>query len=94
MAARQADDAILAGLSEADRVLTKDEKARSTESPSIVHYNEDGTEIPVEEDLAQLRRISDSLPFRTYLIAYVELAERFSYYGMVDLMLCKRGEPC
>ncbi|EJD07177.1 PTR2-domain-containing protein [Fomitiporia mediterranea MF3/22] len=41
----------------------------------------DGTEIPTEEDMLQLRRIPDRLPFRTYLIAYVELAERFSYYG-------------
>ena len=84
MATRQADDAVLAGLSEAEKDEAKNEKAPSTESPSVTHFHDDGTEVPTGEDLTHLHRISDSLPFRTYLIAYVELAERFSYYGMID----------
>lgn len=36
---------------------------------------------PSEEELHSLRRVSDHIPLRTYLIAFVELCERFSYYG-------------
>lgn len=42
------------------------------------HY---GDEFPTEEERHTLRRIPDRVPWGTYLIAYVELAERFSYYG-------------
>ncbi|KAL5526292.1 hypothetical protein ACEPAF_8015 [Sanghuangporus sanghuang] len=84
MAAYPADDAALAGLSEANRAEIDSEKTPSTESinqPSLAHHHVDGTEIPTEEDMVSLRRIPDTLPFRAYMIAYVELAERFSYYG-------------
>ncbi|KIY65111.1 oligopeptide transporter [Cylindrobasidium torrendii FP15055 ss-10] len=40
-----------------------------------------GLEIPTDEDRATLRRVSDSIPWNAYLIAFVELAERFSFYG-------------
>ncbi|KAF8638638.1 hypothetical protein AX17_002063, partial [Amanita inopinata Kibby_2008] len=41
----------------------------------------DGLEFPTEEERATLRRVSDSIPWAAYLIAIVELAERFSFYG-------------
>lgn len=58
-------------------------------SPSVVsseHGHEldgihDGLEFPTEEERATLRRVSDTIPWNAYLIAVVELAERFSYYG-------------
>jgi len=37
--------------------------------------------IPTEEDLRTLRRVSDKIPFNIYTIAFIELCERFSYYG-------------
>ncbi len=38
-------------------------------------------EIPTEHDLATLRRVSGKIPWSAYTIAFVELCERFSYYG-------------
>jgi POT family proton-dependent oligopeptide transporter len=36
---------------------------------------------PTEEEAATLRRIPDRVPLASYLVAVVELGERFSYYG-------------
>ncbi|KAF2144555.1 uncharacterized protein K452DRAFT_266481 [Aplosporella prunicola CBS 121167] len=36
---------------------------------------------PTEEDLHTLVRVSGKLPWTTYTIAFVEMCERFSYYG-------------
>ncbi|GME21896.1 HR1 repeat rho-binding protein [Neofusicoccum parvum] len=36
---------------------------------------------PTEEDLRTLFRVSGKIPWTTYTIAFVELCERFSYYG-------------
>lgn len=36
---------------------------------------------PTDEDLRTLRRVAGSLPWTTFTVAAVELAERFSYYG-------------
>ncbi|KAF7360979.1 putative peptide transporter ptr2 [Mycena sanguinolenta] len=41
----------------------------------------DGLVCPTEEELATLRHVGDVIPWNAYLIAIVELAERFSYYG-------------
>jgi hypothetical protein len=41
----------------------------------------DGEE-PNEEEKGTLRRVGESLPFSAWLIAIVELSERFTYYGM------------
>ncbi|OJD34688.1 oligopeptide transporter [Diplodia corticola] len=38
-------------------------------------------EKPTEEDLRTLFRVSGKIPWTTYTIAFVELCERFSYYG-------------
>lgn len=45
------------------------------------HANEDGVEFPTEEEFHTLRRVSDKIPWAVYTIAFVELCERFSYYG-------------
>ncbi|KAK0635785.1 POT family-domain-containing protein [Bombardia bombarda] len=42
-------------------------------------HNPDGT--PTEEELRTLRRVPDKIPMSIYTIAFVELCERFSYYG-------------
>ncbi|THU85118.1 PTR2-domain-containing protein [Dendrothele bispora CBS 962.96] len=41
----------------------------------------DGLQFPSEEERLSLRRVSDTIPWAAYLIAIVEMAERFSYYG-------------
>ena len=40
-----------------------------------------GDEEPTEEEKKTLRRIGDKFPASAYLIAVVELCERFTYYG-------------
>jgi dipeptide/tripeptide permease len=41
----------------------------------------DGDE-PTEEDLRTLRKEADKLPWSAFLVAVVELCERFTYYGL------------
>lgn len=40
-----------------------------------------GEEEPTEHDKKTLRRVGDKFPASAYLIAVVELCERFTYYG-------------
>lgn len=37
---------------------------------------------PTEEELATLRKVSDHLPWSAFIVALVELCERFTYYGL------------
>lgn len=52
------------------------------------HHEEDGPDgdvdhedHPTEEEMQTLRRVSDKVPWKAFPIAFVELCERFSYYG-------------
>ncbi|CCE65977.1 hypothetical protein TPHA_0N01960 [Tetrapisispora phaffii CBS 4417] len=62
----------------------------STENQIDVHslddedYEEEDEDYvaPTEEELKTLRHVSGYIPLRCWLIAIVELAERFSYYGL------------
>ncbi|KAF8470833.1 POT family-domain-containing protein [Kalaharituber pfeilii] len=51
----------------------------STRSNVVVGL--DGEE-PTEHDFATLRRVSDKIPIGGYLVAVVEMTERFAYYGL------------
>ncbi|KAI5241207.1 PTR2-domain-containing protein [Aureobasidium subglaciale] len=42
---------------------------------------EEDDDTPTEDDLQNLRRISGKIKWAAYTVAFVELAERFSYYG-------------
>ncbi|KAF8906911.1 peptide transporter PTR2A [Mucidula mucida] len=80
MAGLQADTAIVAGIAEAEKDhydLKKGDDVSSTDEKSPF----DGVEYPTEEEIATLRRVSDTIPWTAYLIAIVEMAERFSFYG-------------
>lgn len=44
--------------------------------------------MPTDEELASLRRVAGTLPWTTFTVAFVELCERFSYYGTTAV--CKR----
>lgn len=37
---------------------------------------------PTEEERHTLRHVADKLPKSAFLVAFVELCERFAYYGM------------
>lgn len=51
-------------------------------SPQLNSLSEIGEyEKPTEEEMATLRRVSGKIPWAAYTIAFVELCERFSYYG-------------
>ena len=50
-----------------------------------------GDDFPTEEELHTLRRVSDKIPWKVYTVAFVELCERFSYYGTT--IVCKYKWP-
>lgn len=37
---------------------------------------------PTEEELATLRKVADQMPWSAFIVALVELCERFTYYGL------------
>jgi POT family proton-dependent oligopeptide transporter len=40
-----------------------------------------GDVFPTAEEKATLRRVSDQIPWNAFIISFIELAERFSYFG-------------
>lgn len=46
-----------------------------------------GDDAPTEEELHTLRRVPDKIPWKIYTIAYVEMVERLSYYGCVNIFV-------
>ncbi|KAJ7444346.1 peptide transporter PTR2A [Mycena latifolia] len=88
MAGLQTDGtAPLAAISNVEAVREKDDSfdekhprgsLEVQHEPDGIH---DGLEFPTEEERVTLRRVPDSVPWNAYLIAFVELAERFSFYG-------------
>ena len=58
--------------------LAVDEKLRG-DSLSLTQDEGDG---PTEEERITLRHVSDKLPWSAFLVAVIELCERFTYYGL------------
>jgi POT family proton-dependent oligopeptide transporter len=56
------------------------EKEMHVERHSVSDLSDGETE-PTEEELHTLRRVSGPIPWTAFTIAFVELCERFSYYG-------------
>lgn len=52
----------------------------------VDHLDEDYPS-PTTEELATLRRVSNKIPLKLFSIAFIELCERFSYYG--STVVCK-----
>ncbi|PBP19953.1 putative MFS peptide transporter [Diplocarpon rosae] len=50
-------------------------------------------EIPTEHELETLRRVSGKIPWAAYTIAFVELCERFSYYGTTAVFVNFLQQP-
>lgn len=65
---------------------TINEKTAATDAaePADHEPSADGEE-PTEHEKRTLRRIGENLPAAAYLIAVVELTERFTYYGAQGL---------
>ncbi|KAM0747902.1 PTR2-domain-containing protein [Meredithblackwellia eburnea MCA 4105] len=60
-----------------------------------VDITEREVDFPTEHDLATLRRESGPVPYQSFLIAFIELAERFSFYGSTQVFtnFIQRGLP-
>ena len=70
------------------------DEAHATELPVV--YEGKGTmqseymgdDFPSLDEIHTLRRVSEKIPWKVYTIAFVELCERFSYYGTQILCMC------
>jgi POT family proton-dependent oligopeptide transporter len=51
------------------------------------YYDDDVADEITAEELRTLRRVSDHIPVKAYTIALVELTERLSYYGAVQVFV-------
>lgn len=79
-----------------------DKSAHAVEPPplfdgqAVLQSDEIDDDIPTEEELKTLRRVADHIPARAYTIAFVELVERFSFYGTVIVCTCTKEAsiPC
>lgn len=61
-------------------LATMSEKAEPGNSAaSFLSFEDDE---PTEEEKATLQYVSDKLPWSTFLIAVIELCERFTFYGL------------
>ncbi|OAP63958.1 hypothetical protein AYL99_03185 [Fonsecaea erecta] len=57
-----------------------EKRPRSPSEDTEIGETEDGME-PNEHEKKHLRHVGESLPFSTFLVAFVELCERFTFYG-------------
>lgn len=57
--------------------------AASTAAPeaTVPRQSLEMEHFPTAEEMASLRRVANTIPPRLFTIAFVELCERFSYYG-------------
>jgi len=53
--------------------------SKTPESPTLSSFDID---VPTTEDFATLPKVADKLPWGAFLVAIVELCERFAYYGL------------
>lgn len=86
MAAHAGDAVDVAG------VALQESNEKITDSAQL-KYGSDGSlhDYPTEEDLVTLHRVAGKIPLKAFTIAFIELCERFSYYGTV--VLCKSLFP-
>ena len=60
---------------------TADEKGIIEQNSSDTELGDDEGHEPTADEKEKLRRVGENLPFSTFLVAIVELCERFTYYG-------------
>ncbi|KAJ7437895.1 POT family-domain-containing protein [Mycena galericulata] len=86
MAGLQTDTGVFAAESEVLKHQSEKHHDDNLDEKSIPEvddgdHDHEGLEFPTDEERATLRRVSDQIPWNAYLIAFVEAAERFSFYG-------------
>lgn len=62
--------------------IDKVESLNYSNPPTESLAEEDEGRTPTDDELKNLRHVSEKIPIRCWLVAIVELAERFSYYGL------------
>ena len=63
---------------ESAAIRDEDEPGQPSSS-KIVSFEGDE---PTEKEIATLRKVADHLPWSAFIVALVELCERFTYYGL------------
>lgn len=71
----------MSSIEEKDKDLTRKD-VEFADSNSTSEIIDDDGRTPTDEELKTLRHVSEPIPFSCWLVALVELAERFSYYGL------------
>ncbi|KAG8416868.1 hypothetical protein J3459_013589 [Metarhizium acridum] len=56
-------------------------------APGDTRQVDETSVLPTTEELALLRRVPNHVPLKLFTIAFIELCERFSYYG--STVVCK-----
>lgn len=54
-----------------------------------INSQDDDFRHPTEEEFAKYKRVSGKIPWQAFTIAFVELCERFSFYGTTAVCKCK-----
>lgn len=78
-------------------VAVTDKLAPEKSLVSANYHMQIGDEDPTEEELHgpnALRRVSAPIPWAVYTVAFVELCERFSYYGTQVLCMFTPRSSC
>jgi POT family proton-dependent oligopeptide transporter len=95
-----ADSALAIGSGDPERKLSV--KDHVTEPPPIYagekthqadYLSDEQSHLPTEEELHTLRRVSDKIPAKAFTIAYIELAERLSFYGTTQVFVNFISQP-
>ena len=74
------------------QALARSDTTASHHVAPIVEFEADMEgEEPTAEEMVSLRRVSGKIPWTAFTIAFVELCERFGYYGCQ--VLCKLAFP-
>lgn len=65
---------------------TEKNHSDSPPPPDVASTEARGEDYPTTEELQTLRRVASPLPAKIFGIAFIELCERFSYYGVVNIL--------
>lgn len=72
----------LARTSSSDKAYGRNSTSDNVDHNAVVEFEADlEGEEPTAEELATLPRVSGKIPWITFTVAFVELCERFGYYG-------------
>ncbi|OJD22607.1 hypothetical protein ACJ73_06041 [Blastomyces percursus] len=62
--------------------IVKSKPNKDLSSPLQQNIYSPVSDVPIEDEFVTLRKVPDKLPWPAFLIAVVELCERFAYYGL------------